>query len=252
MRKTAIAINQPVYLPWLGYFEQMAYVDHFVCYDDVQYTKQDWRNRNLIQSANGPIWLTVPVRRTGHSTPINQIEINNVKPWASKHLKSIYFNYCKAPYFDPVFAILEEILKKDWRWLVELDLSLTEAIAGMLAIEPAVVLSSNLPQEPEFTDQSPADIANKTIARRNLRIIEICRHLQAEVFYVGARAADYIDIELFGRFGINVVFQDYTHPVYPQNGSLFASHMSVIDLMMNTGPAARDVLLSSPRPAFYH
>lgn len=249
-QKTTLAIIQPVYLPWLGYFEQMAYVDHFVFYDDVQYTKQDWRNRNQIQGANGPIWLTVPVRRTALSTLINQVEINNTRPWASKHLKSIYYNYSKAPYFDGVFAMLEEIVAKDWRLLVDLDLALTQAIAEKLRIAPEMALSSSLPREPEFADQPVRGIADETVARRNMRIIEICRHFGADVFYVGARAADYIDIAHFARFGISVVFQDYTHPVYPQIAPVFHSHMSVIDLMMNTGPGARDVLLSPPPPAF--
>ena len=245
MRNGTLAINQPTYMPWMGYFEQMARVDHFVFYDDVQYTKQDWRNRNQILGANGPIWLTVPVKRSSLKTQINHIEINNVTHWASKHLKAIRHCYSKAPYFDTTFEMLQDILEQDWRLLVELDVALVQKIAAKLEINPAMEMSSNLPKELDFSNQPQRDVANNAIAKRNLRIIEICRHFESDIYYTGARAANYIDTELFKKFGITVEFQDYKHPVYNQLGSIFQSHMSVIDLMMNTGPAARNLLLST-------
>lgn len=246
----AIAIIQPVYLPWLGYFEQIAYADHFVFYDDVQFGRHNWRNRNQILSVNGPIWLTVPVKKPSFGALINEIEINNAQPWASKHLKSIRFNYQRAPYFEPCFSVLQEILQREWTSLSDLDATLTRALCGMMDITPSMSLSSDVPSDPDFVGQLDAHAADPTVAQRNMRVIEVCRHHGADQFYVGARAEDYIDPELFARFGITVWFQDYVHPVYPQQSPEPQSHMAVIDLLMNTGPDARRILLSSPAPAF--
>lgn len=249
MSTRVIAVIQPVYLPWLGYFEQIAYADHFVFYDDVQYTRQDWRNRNRILGPSGPIWLTVPVKKATLNVAINKIEIDNTHYWVSKHLKSITFNYRRADYFDHCFEILRAILQQEWTLLADLDVALIRAICADLGIAPTMSLSSALPSDPEFVGQLDTIAADPVVARRNMRIIELCRHHRAEVFYVGARASDYIDTDLFERFGIRVVFQRYVHPVYPQQHAVAQSHMSVVDLLANVGPAARSVLLSSPPPA---
>lgn len=246
----AIAIVQPVYLPWLGYFEQIAYADHFVFYDDVQYGQKNWRNRNQILSVNGPIWLTVPVRKASLGTPISEVEVNNAQPWAAKHLKSIRFNYQRAPHFEPCFGVLQDILQRDWRMLCDLDVALTRALCSLLEIAPDMSLSSEVPSDPGFVGQLDDSAADPAVARRNMRVIEVCLHHGAGHFYVGARARDYIDPELFARFGITVWFQDYVHPIYPQPSPEPQTHMAAIDLLMNTGPDARRILLSSPAPGF--
>lgn len=252
MSKTTrtIAIVQPVYLPWLGYFEQIAYADHFVFYDDVQFGRKNWRNRNQILGVNGPAWLTVPVRKTSLGTLINAVEVNNAQPWASKHLKSIRFNYQRAPHFEPCFSVLEAILQQEWTLLRDLDVALTRALCAMLDITPEMSLSSDVPSDPDFVGQRDTSAADPAIARRNMRVVELCLHHRATHFYVGARAEDYIDPEIFADFGIKVWFQDYVHPVYPQQSPQPHSHMAVIDLLMNTGPDAREILLSSPAPGF--
>lgn len=250
MRPKVIAIMQPVYLPWLGYFEQMAYADHFVFYDDVHYSKQNWRNRNKILSPTGPIWLTVPVKRAPLATAISKIEIDNRHFWAAKHIRSITFNYRRAPYFDQYFPMLRDILKQDWQKIADLDIALIQAICNDLGIAPAMSRSSDLPTDPSFTDQPKASTNDPVATRRNMRIIELCLHHKAKLFYVGASARDYIDIEMFARFGISVAFQDYVHPVYPQQTQGMHTHMAAIDLLMNTGPSAREVLLSARPPGF--
>jgi len=248
MCSKTIAIIQPVYLPWLGYFEQIARADHFVFYDDAQYTKQDWRNRNRIPGANGPVWLTVPVQKAPLGARINEIQIDNRHYWAKKQLRSVSFTYRRAPYFDRYFEMLEGILTQDWSLLADLDVALIQAICADMGITPEMSLSSQVPGDPGFITQVDASAADPVVARRNLRLVDLCRHHGADLFYVGARASDYIDTALFGQFGIKVVFQDYQHPSYPQPEP--QSHMAVIDLLMNTGPDARDILLSSPAPGF--
>lgn len=235
-------------MPWLGYFEQMAYADHFVFYDDVQYTRQDWRNRNRILTKSGPIWLTVPVVRTGLKTLINEVRINNSTNWAAKHLKSIVMNYSKASYFNVLIDDVCRVLSKKWDKLLDLDVELTKILARHFDIVTPTSFSSEVPRDPEsYAKQYGRDSSIKEF-ERNMRVIEVCRHHEANVFYEGARGADYIDTDLFRQFGIEVVFQDYRHAVYPQFNKVFHSHISAIDLLMNTGPRAREILLSSPSP----
>lgn len=231
-----VAILQPVYLPWLGYFEQMAVADHFVFLDDVQYTRHDWRNRNRVKTATGPIWLTVPVRKHRRDSPIHDIEINNREDWRRRHLRSIEVNYSKCPYFQPLYSELERELSVSRSRLVDLDTSLISLLCRHLAITTPTSLASAIAK----TAPSAGD--------PNRRILEICRHHEAEILYDGARAARFIDVERFRDAGIEVVFQDYRHPRYRQAFGEFLSHQAAIDLIMNTGPEAPAILRSSPLP----
>lgn len=244
----SISIIQPVYLPWLGYFEQIARTDHFVLYDDVQYTKQDWRNRNRIPGANGPIWLTVPVRKAPFGTPIHEIAIDNRHRWVAKHLKSVTATYARAPHYAVWFDRLRGVLDREWDRLADLDAALIALLCDGFGIDTPTSRSSRTPGDPGFVGQFDASADDPAITRRNMRLVELCRHHGAQVFYIGARAADYIDLPLFARFGIRVVFQDYRHPDYPQVTRDPQSHMAAIDLLMMAGPGARDILLSPPAP----
>ena len=248
MPRKTIVILQPVYLPWLGYFEQMAYADHFVFYDEVQYTRQDWRNRNRIATNDGPLWLTVPVRRPRLDTPINEVEIDDSKNWRKKHLRAIYYNYKDLGHFMPLYGAIETLLSKEWVHLCALDIALIDCLRGHLDIHSETSLASRVPKDPDLHASGPTDAGERKTHQRNLRLIEICRHNGATRFYEGAKGADFIDTALFRRHGVEVVFQDYRHPVYPQRRPCFLSHMSALDLIMNTGPKAREIILSSPPP----
>lgn len=230
-----IAVIQPSFLPWLGYFEQMALVDLFVYLDDVQYTKQDWRNRNRLKSPSGVATITVPVQKPKSSrTPINQVLIAESPPWRGKLLRQIQSWYAKAPYFDEVFPALAKILEDEQRLLVELNYVLTEFLAKWLGIEVPTRLASEVPDK---------------AADKNQKLIDICRHFGADLLYDGQSARNFIDLELFASHGIRVVFQNYRHQPYPQLwGGEFVSHLSTLDLVMNCGAGSREVLLASPRP----
>ncbi len=230
--RRTIGILQPVYLPWLGYFEQMAYADHFVFLDDVQYTHQDWRNRNRIKTATGSIWLSVPIRRRSHRTPLCDIEINTEHGWQRRHLRSIEQSYSKCPHFQPLFDELADEIRQPPTRLVDLDCRLIGLLCKYLEIDTPTSFASQVPQ-------APGD--------KNQRLIDLCRHHGAELFYEGARGRDYIDVERFHRAGIDVIFQSYRHPVYRQAFGEFLSHQSAIDLIMNTGPEAPAILRGSPR-----
>jgi len=223
-----VGILQPGYLPWLGFFEQLARCDVFVLYDDVQYDKGSWRNRNRIKTPNGPQWLTVPVLLKGrHFPPVNQVRIDNHTRWAEKHLRTIRQNYHKAPFFEMYFGELEGILSRPWEKLVDLDAAVIRWLAEKLAINTPLEFSSRLGIEGDTLE----------------RLVKIVRHFGAARFYEGAAGRDYIDASVFASAGVEVVYQDYAHPAYPQIYGDFVSHLSTIDLLLNCGPRSRAVLL---------
>ncbi len=228
-----VVVLQPGYLPWLGFFEQMARCDVFVFYDDVQFDKHSWRNRNRIKSVKGPQWLTVPVKHKGLDKPlIKEIRIDSRAAWARKHLQSVRTNYSKAGFFDRYFPGLEEVLNRPWKYLVDLDVALVEWICRELGLEREILFSSQL----------------GVGGSRSGRLLDICLHLKAATYLSGAAARDYLDTDLFARQGIGVVFQDYAHPVYPQLFGEFIPYLSVLDLLLNAGPESLEIL-APPAPA---
>jgi hypothetical protein len=220
-------ILQPSYLPWLGFFEQMYRSDIFVIYDDVQYDKGGWRNRNRIKTAHGPLWLTVPVH-IKMGMLIKDVRINNHINWAKKHLKSIYNWYHKANFFEEYFPYFEAILSKKWEFLVDLDLELISLINKLLGIKRKIILSSSL----------------KVQGDRIQRLLKILKLIGADIFYEGASGKNYIREEDFEKEGIKVIFQDYQHPVYPQLYDKFVPYLSVIDLLFNCGGESLYIILN--------
>jgi hypothetical protein len=220
---TTLVVLQPSYLPWLGYFDQMQKADAFVWYDDVQFDKNGWRNRNRIKSPKGPLWLTVPVHHKGRSLqPISAVEIDNRQSWRRKHLLSVEQLYAHAPFSDAVFPRLAEILNQPWLRLVDLNIAATEWIADELAIATPRHRSSQFGIEGD----------------RNGRLIDFCRHFGATRYISGDSAREYLDVAQFGAAGIEVVWHSYQHPNYPQLHGDFVPYLSALDLLLNVGPAA--------------
>ena len=222
-----IGILQPGYLPWLGFFEQLYRCDVFVLYDDVQFEKGSWRNRNRIKTLAGPQWLTVPVLLKGRSFPaIKEVRIDNAVSWQKKHTLSISQNYRKAPFLARYEEGFFSKLGKSWDWLVDLDLELIQWFAQELGIKTPVLRSSEM------------GISGAGVQR----LIEIILSLGGTRFYEGSAGRNYIDANVFEREGISVMFQDYAHPVYPQLHGDFISHLSIIDLLFNCGPGSLNIL----------
>ena len=212
---TTVVVLQPGYLPWLGFFDQVRRADVFVYYDDVQYSKHGWRNRNRIKTQNGPLWLTVPVRHSGEGFPkILDVEIDGRTPWARKHVASLRQAYARAPFLSRYLPALEELLLRKWERLVDLDLACADLMAsGFGLLRPRIERSSVLGIGGE----------------RSERLVNICR-------YFGASA--YLDVGLFERNGIPVEWQRYTHPTYPQLHGEFVPYLSALDLLFNCGEEA--------------
>jgi hypothetical protein len=227
------AILQPGYLPWLGFFEQFAFAEVFVFLDDVQYTKQDWRNRNRIRSPSpeGWSWLTVPVQAAPASSPIHTVRIDYSRDWAGKHLNLLRNAYENAPHFASLFPLIRRRLQSRPEFLADLCIDLTRDLGEYLGIQRETLRSSDL------------HLAREDKSRH---LLEICRRARIDWLYDGQKAADFLDLPLFEQHGIRVDFQVYAHPVYPQVLTPFVSHLSVVDLIFNCGPDSLSLVLQSP------
>ena len=225
-----IGILQPGYLPWLGFFEQVYSSDIFVIYDDVQYDKHGWRNRNRIKTANGIQWLTVPVHVSlKEPLLIKEVRIDNSQNWTKKHLLSIKQNYAKAPFYEDYKTIFEEVYSREWEYLFDIDTYFIERLMESFLIRGKKIIRS-----------SSLDIEGDRIER----LIGICRMFKADTFYEGAAGRNYIDVSQFAPHGIKVQYQDYKHPIYNQLYGGFVSHLSAIDLLFNHGPESLSILLN--------
>lgn len=201
--------------------------DVFVYLDDVQYDKHGWRNRNRIKSATGPIWLTVPVLNSGRQGQrINEVEIDNRSPWARKHITAIAQNYAKAPHLKHYLPHLEALLTRHWESLVELDLAVVKLICEWVGIERPIERSSCL----------------GIGGQQSERLLSICKHFQADRYLSGDSAQNYLDVKLFAHEGIQVEWQSYRHPIYPQPYGEFTPFLSILDLVMNVGEKSLEVL----------
>jgi hypothetical protein len=237
---STVVVLQPGYLPWLGFFDQLRRADVFVYYDDVQYDKHGWRNRNRIKTHAGPLWLTVPIRHSGLGPlRILDVEIDGRTPWARKHLASIRQAYAGAPFIRRYMPAIEEVLQQKWERLVDLDLACAELMAGWLGLARRVERSSML----------------GIGGTKSERLINICRHFGASEYVSGDAARDYLDVRLFNRHGITVTWQQFVHPAYPQLHGDFIPYLSTLDAVLNCGEDARsllggvEALSSAPREA---
>jgi len=225
-----IGILQPGYLPWLGFFEQLARSDVFVVYDDVQYDKHSWRNRNRIKTANGIQWLTVPVRFSLDSKQlVKDVEIDNSQKWRKKHADSLRQSYGKAPFFSEIWPLFAEVYDREWEKLVDLDMHFIERIGRYMGLERKIIKSSTLAVEGGKID----------------RLLALCQYFGADVFYEGAAGRNYIHEEAFEKGGVKVLFQDYSHPVYNQLHGDFVSYLSIADLLFNCGRESLAILAAA-------
>lgn len=229
-RKKIVAIHQPNYIPWLGYFHKMVHCDVFVYLDSVQYPRgQNLSPRNRIKTPNGPVFLTIPLKIPGGKEGkalYTEVEFANEK-WKQKHRKTIELNYKRAPFFEEIFEIYRTETELHHTF-VELNIGLIEAFAGYLKIKSERVrLSAVL-----------SDHGQKT----NL-IVDICKRLDADTYLSGAGGGrDYNDEALLNANGIELQYSKFEPPVYPQLWGDFESHLSILDVLFNCGPETKNFL----------
>ncbi len=223
---TTLAAHQPQYLPWLGFFDKVAQAGVFVLLDNVQFKKNEWQNRNRIKGASGPQWITVPVQHRFPQT-IAEVELRDTEPWRRKHLRALESNYRKAAHFDEAMAPIAEILGQRQKQLAPLNIELIGRLMGQLGIETPMALSSEVEAREDPT----------------LRLIDLCVQMGADTYLSGA-GGEYLDQSAFAEAGINLRFQAYAHPTYPQLYGDFEPYMSVVDLLMNCGPGSFPIIES--------
>jgi len=229
-----VAVHQPQYLPWIGYFDKIRRADVFCYLNDVQYKKNEWQNRNRIKTAQDWQWLTVPVHYR-FPEKINEVQINNTTNWSKKHLQALITNYSRAPYFKAYISIFEDIFSKEWDLISELNIHLIECLRDALQLqEKTTIISSEFDLREEPTD----------------RLIDICKAMGADTYLAGQGAAGYMDMARFEENGLKVITQDVKHPVYPQLFKDFQSHLSIVDLLFNCGPESLKIIReASTEPA---
>lgn len=220
-----VLITQPNYIPWRGYFHAICLADVFVVYDDAQYTRRDWRNRNLIKTRTGLQWLTIPIQVKGkYYQKISEAVISDPR-WSAKHWKAIQLNYARAPYFAtyaPVFEQLYQSLENE-TYLSTVNLAFIETICRILGITTRILSSAN------FT----------YTGTKSEKLVSICTQLNATHYISGKAAAQYLDTSLFAAQQIRVIWMNYTnYPPYEQLYPPFQSPVTILDLIFNTGPNA--------------
>jgi hypothetical protein len=219
-------ILQPSYIPWRGYFDQIRRAETFIFYDDVQYDKHGWRNRNQIKTAAGKQWLTIPVHSAGVTAgiPIKDVRIDWSKPWVRNHLKALETSYSKAPFYRKHAPLLESIYSRHDELIADFTVETTKLLAGALGIHTTRFLRSSQ--------------MKRAAGRKTERLIQILQEVGAKHYLSGPSARDYIDAEAFTKAGITLEYMKYEFPEYPQLYPPFEPNVSVLDLLFMTGERA--------------
>lgn len=213
-----VAIHQPDYIPWLGYFYKMANCDVFVYLDDVQYSNTAAHNFNVIKSPQGEVRLKIPVKQTMGDS-INQVLTKDELGWKTKHLQTIAYNYKKSKYFDLIYPEFEKILSISYLDITNLNVAINDYICRGFGIKPNIVFSSEMVLS----------------TCRQQRIIDICKQLNADIYLSGNGAKVYQDENEFLSQGILLNYNSYKPIVYPQLWGSFIPCLSVLDYIFNMG-----------------
>lgn len=219
-----VAILQSNYIPWKGYFDLIASVDEFILYDDMQYTRRDWRNRNQIKTPQGVQWLTVPVLVKGkYHQKIRDTEIDGVD-WAAAHWKALEQNYRRAPHFSDIAEWLKPLyLEETFTHLSRMNHHFIEAVCRYLGIQTAITHSWDYTMVDGKTE----------------RLADLCVQAGATEYISGPAAKDYVDETVFSNLGIRLTWFDYAgYPEYPQLWGDFSHGVTVLDLLFNCGKDA--------------
>ena len=222
-------ILQSNYIPWKGYFDLINMADVFIIYDEVQYTKNDWRNRNKIKTANGPIWLTIPVKQEKLSQRILDTEVHT-NEWRRKHWNSIKLSYSKSAFFKDHSPLFEALYMDSCETrLSSINHSFLIAINHLLGINTIIHWSQDL----------------SVTGGKTERLVELCKKVGADEYISGPAASDYLDTKLFENNNIKISWMNYEgYPEYSQLYPPFVHDVSVLDLIFNEGPNASKYMKS--------
>ncbi len=229
MSKTVV-IHQPDFVPYLGFFQRFLAADQFIVLDHVQFvtgTSRSWTHRDKIKTPTGEKWLTLSVRKAPMGTPINEIELSSSVDWVTDNLNLLKQNYRSAPFFDEVYPFVINLYHAPPRMMVDFNLNSIELLMDLLDVRRPLVRSSTLKPE----------------GNSNELLIGLLEKVGATHYLSGNGARAYMQPEQFAQAGIEVVWQRFTHPVYPQQFGTFIPYLSSLDLLFNCGiTASRKIL----------
>ena len=217
-----VVIHQPDFLSYIGFFHRLLHSDLYVVLDDVQFVKgtsQSWMNRDKIKTQNGEKWLTINVKKAPRGTNINEIVLNTTLNWKKQNLDLLKQNYKKAKYFDEIFPFVEKLYDNNYEKLSDFNMSSIFMLMKLFDIKIDIEYSSNL----------------NTTKTKSERLVEILTQVEATHYLSGIGAKDYHIDKPFGDAHIEVIWQNFKHPVYPQLHGEFIPYLSSIDMLFNCG-----------------
>ncbi len=222
MEEKVVVIHQPDFLPYLGFFDRLLKADIYVVLDNVQYvngTSRSWMNRDKVKTPQGEKWLTVSVKKTKINTLINEVVLSETIDWRRNNLNLIIANYKKARYFDEIMPYIEGLyqVKEDKLW--KFNLHGLKILMQLFNIDIPIILASDLKPE----------------GKKNELVVDIVRKVGSRRYLSGIGAKDYYSPESYEAAGIEVLWQDFEHPVYTQQFEGFIPYLSSIDLLFNCG-----------------
>jgi hypothetical protein len=228
MSRKIIAVHQPNYIPWPGFFYKILKSDVFVLLDTVQFSRRSFTHRNRVKGSGcNIIWLTVPVYKKGRFyQKINEVKINETVNWQKKHLGTLQMNYANAPFFHYYSSALQEIYGQNWERLVDLNLELLTFVMDELKIKKKLILASNLAIKGERTEL----------------LVSLVKELGGDTYLSGSGARNYIDEELFKKEKIRLRYYQYGSFIYPQLWGKFIPNLSILDLLFNCGKEAGNLI----------
>ncbi len=229
MTTKKVAILQSNYIPWKGYFDIINSVDEFIIFDDVQYTKNDWRNRNKIKTSQGLQWLTIPVQQESLHQSIRDTRISR-KEWARKHWQALLLNYARAPYFSQYKSLFEELyLNCTEEYLSQINFRFIQVINQLLGIHTRLSWS--------WEYEVPSG--------KTTRLVALVKSVSGTEYISGPAAKDYLNESYFAAQGIKVSWMDYSgYPEYNQLYPPFEHGVTILDLLFMEGPNARNFMKS--------
>jgi hypothetical protein len=225
-----VVVLQPSYIPWRGHFDQIRRADVFVFYDDIQYDKHGWRNRNQIKTAQGKQWLTIPVHSQGatHGLLIKEARIDWSRPWTKSHWKALTFAYSRAPFFRQYAGLLESFYQRRDEFLADFTIDLTVALAHALGITRTRFLRSS--EMGGFSGE------------KTDRLLQVLTRVGTTHYISGPSAVEYLEDGKLAAAGITFEYMHYDYPEYPQLYPPYDPYVSILDLLFMTGPDAPSYL----------
>ena len=224
-----LVVSQPMFLPWVGLFEQVRLADVFIHYDDVQLPQgRSFVSRVQIKTRSGIFWLTAPIDRRRSGKLLNQVFFLSEVDWRSKHLKTIQHAYAKAPFFNLMIALISDIYAYSSNSLTEFNINAIQIISNWLGFEPKYARSSKI------------DVGGSSTQR----LVDLCRYVGADVYVTGLGALKYLDHDQFEANSISVRYMDYKLTPYPQMFGDFKPYVSILDAIANCGDRVRELVCS--------